>query len=77
MEDVHDSHSVVVENSWDIFRWEFVCCVADEEACLADGAVADNNAPAMNGEGQKTGVSRAFKIAFDVGIETAIALSRA
>lgn len=42
----HNGHGVVVEDSRDIFRGEFVCRVADEETCLADSTVTDDDTPA-------------------------------
>lgn len=45
-ENLHNSHSIVVEDGRNIFRWEFVGGVADEQASLADGTVTDNNASA-------------------------------
>ena len=44
----HDSHGVVVENCGNVFRGKLVRGVADEETCLADRTVADDDAP---GEG--------------------------
>jgi len=40
----HDSDSVVVEHCGDIFRWELVRGVADEETCLSNRTVSNNNA---------------------------------
>ena len=42
---LHDSYGIIVENCWDVFGGELVCGVADEKACLADGTIADHNAP--------------------------------
>lgn len=42
----HNGHGVVVEDGRDIFRGELVCRVADEETCLADGTVTDDDTPA-------------------------------
>ena len=42
---LHDSDSIVVEDCRNIFRREFVCRVADQQARLTDGTVTDNNAP--------------------------------
>ena len=41
----HDCDSIVVEDGRDIFGGEFVCRIADEETCLADGTVTDHHAP--------------------------------
>jgi hypothetical protein len=41
----HYGDGIVVENGRHIFRREFVGGVADEKTCLADGTVADDNAP--------------------------------
>jgi hypothetical protein len=42
----HYGNGVVVENGGDIFGRKLVRGVADEETCLADGTVADYDAPA-------------------------------
>lgn len=42
----HNGHGVVVEDGGDIFRGELVRGVADEQTCLADGTVTDDDAPA-------------------------------
>jgi hypothetical protein len=41
----HDSHGVVVEDCGNVFRGKLVRGVADEETCLADRTVADDDAP--------------------------------
>lgn len=41
----HYSDGVVVEDRRDIFGGELVRGVADEKTCLADGTVADDDAP--------------------------------
>lgn len=43
--DLHDGHGIVVEDGWDILRRKLVGGVGDEEAGLADGTVADYDAP--------------------------------
>jgi hypothetical protein len=40
----HDCDSIVVEDGGDVFRREFVGCVTDEKAGLADGTVTNDNA---------------------------------
>jgi hypothetical protein len=42
---LHDSNSIIVEDSRNIFRREFICCVADQETCLSDSTVADYDTP--------------------------------
>lgn len=44
--DVHDSNGIVIEDGRDVFRGEFVGRVADEETCLADSTVTDDDTPA-------------------------------
>lgn len=41
----HNSDSIVIEDSRDVFGGELVCRVADEQACLSDSTVADDNTP--------------------------------
>jgi hypothetical protein len=41
----HDSHGVVVENCGNVFRGKLVRGVADEQTCLADSTVADDDTP--------------------------------
>lgn len=41
----HNGDSVVVEDRGDIFRRELIRGVTDEETCLADSTVANNDAP--------------------------------
>lgn len=43
--DSHHRDGVVIEDSRNIFGGELVCCVADEEASLSNGTVADDDAP--------------------------------
>lgn len=40
----HDSDSIVVKDSWDIFGRKLVGCVGDEQARFAYSTVTDNNA---------------------------------
>lgn len=47
----HYGDGIVVENGRHIFRREFVCGVADEKTCLANGTVADDNAPGSELQG--------------------------
>lgn len=47
---LHDGDRVVVEYCRDIFGRELVGGVADEEACLADSTVANDNASAGRNE---------------------------
>lgn len=42
----HDGDGVVIEDGGDIFRGELVGGVADEQTCLSDSTVADDDAPA-------------------------------
>lgn len=42
--DSHDSNGIVVEDGRDVFGWELVGCVGDEEARFAHGTVTDDNA---------------------------------
>lgn len=44
-DDLHDSDRIVVKNGRDVFGGELVGCVADEEACLPDSSVANDDAP--------------------------------
>lgn len=44
--DKHDSDSIVVKDRGDIFRWEFVCCVADEQTCLSYSSITNNHTSA-------------------------------
>lgn len=41
---LHDSDGVVVKYCRNIFGWELVGRIADEQACLADSTVTDDNA---------------------------------
>lgn len=41
---LHHRDGVVIEHCRDIFGWELVCCVTDEQTSLADGTITDNNA---------------------------------
>lgn len=41
--DLYDSNGIVVEDGWDVFGWEFVGCVGDEEVCFVYGIVIDDN----------------------------------
>lgn len=41
----HYGHGIVVEDCGDIFRGKFVGGIADEETCLADRTVADDDTP--------------------------------
>jgi hypothetical protein len=41
----HDSHGIVIEDCGNVFRGKLVRGVADEETCLADRTVADDDAP--------------------------------
>ena len=41
----HDGDGVVVEDCRYVFRRKLVRSIADEQTCLADGAVANNDAP--------------------------------
>jgi hypothetical protein len=43
----HNGDGVVVEDGGHIFRGELVRGVADQQTCLADGTVADDDAPAQ------------------------------
>lgn len=43
MSDLHDSNGVVIEYSWDVFGWEFVGCVADEQTRLSNGTVTNHH----------------------------------
>lgn len=43
MAHLHDSHGIIVENSWNVFRGEFVGGVADQQACLPNRTVADHH----------------------------------
>lgn len=43
--DVHNGDSIVIEDCRDIFRGELVRRVADEQTCLSDRTVTDDNAP--------------------------------
>jgi len=45
--DVHNRDGVVIEDCGYIFRGEFVGCVANEETCLANGTVTDDDASAQ------------------------------
>lgn len=40
---IHYRDRIVIKHGWDIFRWELVRRVADEQACLADRTVADDD----------------------------------
>lgn len=42
--DLHDSDSIVVEDSGDVFGGKFVGGVADKQARFSDGTVADDHA---------------------------------
>jgi hypothetical protein len=42
----HNGDGVVVEDGGDIFRGELVRGVTNEQTCLADGTVTDDDAPA-------------------------------
>lgn len=46
----HDGHGVVVEDRGDVFRGKLVGGIADEQTCLADRTVADDDAPAEGGK---------------------------
>lgn len=46
IKDSHNRDSIVVENCRDIFRWEFICRVTDEEASLSYSTIADDHTPA-------------------------------
>jgi hypothetical protein len=45
----HNSDGVVVEDGGDIFRGELVRGITNEQTCLADGTVTDDDAPAGDG----------------------------
>ena len=47
---LHHSDRIIVEYGWNVFRWELVRGVADQEAGLADGAIANHNAPKAQGK---------------------------
>lgn len=47
--DSHNSDSVVVEHSRDIFGGEFVCCIADEKTSLSNSTVTNDDAPVLGG----------------------------
>lgn len=40
---LHDRDSVIIKDGWDVFGGEFVCCVGDEQAGFAYGAIADDD----------------------------------
>lgn len=46
----HDSHGIVVKDCGHVFGGELVCGVADEQTSLADGTVADDDAPRAGGQ---------------------------
>jgi hypothetical protein len=48
-ESSHNGDGVVVEHGGDIFRGELVGGVADEQTCLADSTVTDDDASARRG----------------------------
>ena len=48
-EALHDGHGIVVEYGGDVFRGELVGGVADEQTCLSDCTVADDDAPGGRG----------------------------
>lgn len=39
----HDSDGIIIENGRNIFGGEFVCCVGNQETCLAHSTVTDDN----------------------------------
>jgi hypothetical protein len=41
----HNSDGVVVEDCWDIFGRELVCCVADEKTSLSNSTVTNDDTP--------------------------------
>ena len=43
--DLHNSDGVIVEHRRDVFRWEFVCGVRDEQAGLAHSTVTHHDTP--------------------------------
>lgn len=43
--DSHYRNGIVIEDGGNVFRGELVRRVADEETCLSDGTVADDDAP--------------------------------
>jgi hypothetical protein len=43
---IHNGYGVIVEDGWDIFRGKLIRGVADEQTCLADCTVTDDDAPA-------------------------------
>jgi hypothetical protein len=45
----HNGDGVVVEDGGDIFRGELVGGITNEQTCLADGTVTDDDAPAGDG----------------------------
>ena len=46
----HNGHGIVVEYGGNVFRGELVRGIADEQTCLSDCTVADDDAPAERGE---------------------------
>ena len=42
---IHYRHGIVVKDRRDVFGREFVGCVADQQTCLSDCTVTDNNTP--------------------------------
>ena len=42
---LHDSNGIVIEDGRNVFRWEFVRGVGDQEAGLSDSTITDDDTP--------------------------------
>ena len=42
---LHYSNSIVIKDGWNVFRWELVGSIGDQEAGLSNSTITDDDTP--------------------------------